>query len=210
MSLDALYEAILDGEAADAVENVKSLLAGNHSAESVLNEACIPAMDEVGQLFEEGKLFVPEMLIAARAMQAALDILRPLLVAENVQVLGKVVLGTVTGDMHDIGKNLVAMMLEGAGFEVIDIGTDVSPEAFYQAVIENQPDVLGMSALLTTTMASITPIIDKLNAENVRKDVKIVIGGAPVTQDFAQKVGADGYADDAASAVRVVKSLLTI
>ena len=179
MIFDTLYEAIIDGDKPTAVTQVKAALAENHSAEAILNEACIPAMDEVGQLFEEGEIFVPEMLIAARAMQATLDILRPLLVAENVAVLGKVVIGTVTGDMHDIGKNLVGMMLEGAGFQVIDLGTDVSPDTFHQAIVNNQPDVVGMSALLTTTMASIAPIIAKLTKEKVRDDIKIMVGGAP-------------------------------
>lgn len=210
MNLDALHRAILDGDAPVAVDQVTAALDAGFAAEEILKRACIPALDEVGLLFEEGKLFVPEMLVAARAIQEVLNILKPLLVAEDLPSLGKVVIGTVTGDMHDIGKNLVAIMLEGAGFEVVDVGANVSPDEFYQAVTENQPDVVGMSALLTTTMVSIPRIIDKLAAEHVRDDLKIVIGGAPLTKDYADEVGADGYADDAAGAVRVVKGLLGI
>jgi 5-methyltetrahydrofolate--homocysteine methyltransferase len=167
-------------------------------------------MAEVGRLFENGEKFVPEMLIAARAMQAAVDLLKPHLAQGEVQVVGKVAIGPVSGDLHDIGKNLVGMMQEAAGFEIIDLGTDVAPEKFVAAVEQNQVDIIGMSALLTTTMASIQRTIDALTEAGVRSQVKVLIGGAPITQDFADKVGADGFATDAGSAPRIAKSLLGV
>ncbi len=165
-------------------------------------------MDKVGRLFETGEKFVPEMLISARAMQATVNLLKPHLKDDNVKSLGKVVVGTVAGDLHDIGKNLVAMMLEGAGFQVVDLGTDVSPQQFVQAVKEHQPDLMGLSALLTTTMASISATITALTEAGVRSQVKVMVGGAPITQDFADKIGADAFAPDAGSAARVAKALL--
>jgi 5-methyltetrahydrofolate--homocysteine methyltransferase len=167
-------------------------------------------MAEVGRLFEEGEKFVPEMLISARAMQAGMEILKPCLAEAGVETLGTVVIGTVAGDLHDIGKNLVGMMLEGAGFEIIDMGTDVSPEKFVDAVRADKPDIIGMSALLTTTMTSIGTTIEALNEAGLRNEIKVLIGGAPITQDFANKVGADGFAPDAGSASRVAKELLQI
>jgi 5-methyltetrahydrofolate--homocysteine methyltransferase len=208
MSLESIYEAVLTGNAKAAAAETNAALAEGVSAPDILHQACIPAMTEVGRLFEIGEKFVPEMLIAARAMQAALTILKPLLVDAGAETLGKVVIGTVAGDLHDIGKNLVGMMLEGAGFEIIDLGTDVSPEKFVGAVQEHQPELIGMSALLTTTMASIGRTIEALKESGLRDQVKVIVGGAPLTQDFADKVGADGFATDAGSASRMAKALL--
>jgi 5-methyltetrahydrofolate--homocysteine methyltransferase len=208
MSLETIYEAILKGDAKTAAAETQAALDGGISAPDILHQACIPAMSEVGRLFEIGEKFVPEMLIAARAMQQALVILKPLLVEADVKTVGKVVIGTVAGDLHDIGKNLVAMMLEGAGFEIIDLGTDVTPEKFVNAVQEHEPDLVGMSALLTTTMASIGKTIEALTEAEVREKVKVMIGGAPITQDFADKIGADGFAPDAGSASRMAKALV--
>jgi 5-methyltetrahydrofolate--homocysteine methyltransferase len=208
MSLEAIYEAVLKGNAAAAAEHTKNALDAGITAHSILNNACMPAMAEVGRLFEIGEKFVPEMLIAARAMQSSINILRPLLVKAGVKTIGKVVIGTVQGDLHDIGKNLVAMMLEGAGFEIIDLGTDVAPATFVQAVQENHPDILGMSALLTTTMPAINATIEALKTAGIRDHVKVVIGGAPVNQRYAERVGADGFAPDAGSATHVVRTVL--
>ncbi len=210
MSLDTIYEAVLRGDAKTTAVETRAALDAGLSAEEILHQACIPAMNEVGQRFEEGDVFVPEMLIAARAMQTSLEILKPLLVEEDVQSLGTVVIGTVSGDLHDIGKNLVAMMLEGAGFEIIDLGTDVKPADFVAAVQNRNPDIVGMSALLTTTMPMIATTIEALTAAGVRDQVKIIIGGAPITQDFADKIGADGYAPDAGSAPRIARALLGV
>jgi 5-methyltetrahydrofolate--homocysteine methyltransferase len=207
MSLESIYEAVLTGNAKAAADTESALDAGT-SAADILHNACIPAMTEVGRLFEIGEKFVPEMLIAARAMQAALEILRPELVEAEVEAVGKVVIGTVAGDLHDIGKNLVGMMLEGAGFEIIDLGTDAKPEQFVAAVQEHEPDLVGMSALLTTTMTSISRTIDALTEAGLRDKVKIMIGGAPITQAFADQVGADGYAESAGGASRLAKKLL--
>ena len=208
MSLETIYDAVLRGDAKTAGAETQAALAAGTPAEKILHEACIPAMSEVGRLFEIGEKFVPEMLIAARAMQTAVNILKPQLVEADLKVVGKVVIGTVAGDLHDIGKNLVGMMLEGAGFQIIDLGTDVSPEKFVAAVQEHNPDMVGMSALLTTTMASISATIEALTEAGVRDKVKVIIGGAPITQDFAAKIGADGFAPDAGSAPRMAKALL--
>jgi len=210
MSLETIYEAVLTGNAKAAAAETQAALDEGVSAPDILHKACIPAMSEVGRLFEMGEKFVPEMLIAARAMQAALNILKPLLIEAKMETVGKVVIGTVAGDLHDIGKNLVGMMLEGAGFEIIDLGTDVSPEKFVSAVKEHEPHMLGMSALLTTTMAAIGKTIEALTEAGVRDSVKVIIGGAPVTQDFADKIGADGFATDAGSASRTAKALLGV
>ncbi|MBE7555890.1 MAG: corrinoid protein [Anaerolineales bacterium] len=208
MSLEAVYAAILSGNAKKAAAAVQAALEAGLPADQILNEACIPAMDEVGRLFEMGEKFVPEMLIAARAMQTGVNLLKPHLQEGNVKSLGKVVVGTVAGDLHDIGKNLVAMMLEGAGFEVIDLGTDVSPEQFVEVVQEQKPDLIGMSALLTTTMSAISTTLSALTEAGVRNQVKVIVGGAPVTQAFADSIGADGFAPDAGSATRVAKALV--
>jgi 5-methyltetrahydrofolate--homocysteine methyltransferase len=210
MSLETIYEAVLKGNAKVAAAETQAAVEAGISAPDILHQACIPAMTEVGRLFESGEKFVPEMLIAARAMQKALEILKPLLVQAEVKTLGKVVIGTVAGDLHDIGKNLVAMMLEGAGFQIIDLGTDVAPEKFVEAVKQHEPDLLGMSALLTTTVSSIPNTIEALTEAGLRSKVKVIIGGAPITQDFANKVGADGFAPDAGSVARMAKNLLGV
>ena len=208
MSLDTIYDAIISGNAKVTVAEVETALAEGTSADEILHDACIPAMAEVRHQFEIGEKFVPEMLIAARAMQQAVDVLKPQLVDQESKSLGTVVVGTVAGDLHDIGKNLVGMMMEGAGFKIIDLGTDVPPEQFVAAVNEHQPNIIGMSALLTTTMPSIKAVIDALNEAGVRDQVKIIIGGAPITQEFADHIGADGYAPDAGSAPRIAKALI--
>jgi len=208
MSLESIYEGVLNGDAGKTEAQVTAALEANTPAEDILYKACIPAMEEVGRLFEEGEKFVPEMLISARAMQTAMRLLRPRLADANIQTLGKVVVGTVAGDLHDIGKNLVAMMLEGSGFEVVDLGTDVSPQKFVDAVRQHAPQVIGMSALLTTTMPSMGATVEALKEAGLREQVKVMIGGAPITQDFADKIGADGFAPDASSASRKAKVLL--
>jgi 5-methyltetrahydrofolate--homocysteine methyltransferase len=208
MSLEAIYEAVLNGDAKKAEAEVKVALDANTPPGDILHKACIPAMGEVGRLFEEGEKFVPEMLISARAMQSAMNLLKPHLAEGDVSTTGKVVIGTVAGDLHDIGKNLVGMMLEGSGFEVIDLGTDVSPQQFVDTVKENQPDMIGMSALLTTTMPSMGATIEALKEAGLREQVKVMVGGAPITQDFAEKIGADGFAPDASSAARKAKEMV--
>jgi 5-methyltetrahydrofolate--homocysteine methyltransferase len=210
MGLETIYEAVLNGDARAAETEVAAALNASIAAADILHRACIPAMTEVGRLFEEGEKFVPEMLISARAMQAGMEILKPHLAEAGVETLGKAVIGTVAGDLHDIGKNLVEMMLEGTGFEIIDLGTDVSAEKFVDAVRENKPGIVGMSALLTTTMTAIPITIEALAEAGLRDQVKVIIGGAPITQDFADRVGADGFASDAGSASRVAKALLGV
>jgi len=210
MGLEAIYEAILDGDATATEANVTAALEAGVSAADILNNACIAAMREVGRLFEEGEKFVPEMLISARAMKAGVNLLKPHLTQEDISVVGKVVVGTVRGDLHDIGKNLVHMMLEGTGFEVVDLGTDVAPEKFVGAVQEHEPDIVGMSALLTTTMPAMKTTIEALSEAGLRDRVKVLIGGAPVTQGFADEIGADGFAPDASSATRKAKELLGV
>lgn len=207
MDFKNIYEAVIAGDAAAVQTGVQAALDAGKPADTILHEALIPAMDEVGRRYEEGEFFVPEMLIAARAMQAGLGLLKPFLVEGDVQSAGKVAIGTIKGDLHDIGKNLVAMMLEGAGFDVVDLGTDVDPGKFLEAVRDGA-QVIGVSALLTTTMARMKDVVEAIEDIGMREKVKIVVGGAPVTDDFAQKIGADGFAADASSAVRLVKDLL--
>ena len=206
--IDTIYSAVLEGDAKAAQAGVQAAVDAGLPAETILKEGLIAAMGEVGRLFEENEYFVPEMLVSARAMQSGLAILKPLLAAGGSTPAGKVVVGTVKGDLHDIGKNLVAMMLEGSGFEVIDLGTDVTPEKFVKAAIEHKPNVIGMSALLTTTMPSMSTTVKALQEAGVRDRVKVMIGGAPVTESFAKQIGADGYSPDASSAVRLAKSLV--
>lgn len=212
--LKDVYNAVLDGDAAGAKGAVQAALAEGIPAETILKDGLISAMGEVGRLFEENEYFVPEMLVAARAMQGGLMLLKPHLADAGAASAGTVVVGTVKGDLHDIGKNLVAMMLEGSGFEVVDLGTDVTPEKFVKAVIEHKPKagqgrlVIGMSALLTTTMPSMTGTIKALQEAGLREHVKVMVGGAPVTDGFAKQIGADGYSPDASSAVRLAKSLV--
>ncbi|KAA3645491.1 MAG: cobalamin-binding protein [Chloroflexi bacterium] len=204
-----IYEAVIDGDMETTSHEVQVALDAGHPPGEILQDGLIAAMGEVGSLFESGEYFVPEMLIAARAMQGALDILRPHLVEADVQPLGKVVLCTVQGDMHDIGKNLVGMMLEGAGFEVIDLGTDVKAEELIQAVEQNQPDLIGMSALLTTTMPQMSIVIETLQSAGLRDGVKVMVGGAPLTQEYAEHIGADGFAADASQATTLAKQLIS-
>jgi len=207
MELEGIYQNVIDGQAPAVEAGVRGALAEGVPADEILKKALIAAMDEVGRRFEEGDFFVPEMLIAARAMQAGLAILKPELVESGIEAAGKVAIGTVHGDLHDIGKNLVAMMLEGAGFEVNDLGVDVGSDAFVKAVQEGA-QVIGMSALLTTTMNGMGTTIAALQEAGVRDRVKVIIGGAPVTHDYAQKIGADAFAPDASSATRMVRELL--
>lgn len=207
---NVIFEGVLEGNQLQVSEGVQAALDNNSAADEILNGALIPAMAKVGELFEAGDYFVPEMLIAARAMSAGMEIIRPLLVQNEVKMAGKVAIGTVQGDLHDIGKNLVGMMLEGAGFEIVDLGVDVSPESFVNAVKEEEADVVAMSALLTTTMASIPGVIQALDEAGLRDQVKVMVGGAPVTADFAEQVGADGFAADASQAARLAKTLVDV
>ena len=204
-----IYQAILDGDMAGATEYVQGALDADIDAVAILHGGLIPAMEEVGRLFEEGEYFVPEMLISARAMQACLGILKPLLVDADVKPVGKVAIGTVKGDLHDIGKNLVAMMLEGGGFEITDLGTDVTPEKYIEAIQREEVDIVGMSALLTTTMPNMVTTINAISEAGLREKVKIIIGGAPVTADYADQIGADGFAPDASQAVSLAKKLVS-
>ena len=206
-TLQTIYQAVLDGDMDAAQEGVHAAVAAEIPAGDILNTALIPAMGEVGKLFEEGEYFVPEMLIAARAMKSGLEIIKPMLVDSGVEPVGRVAIGTVKGDLHDIGKNLVAMMLEGAGFEIIDLGTDVDVEDFVKAAKEGA-QIIGLSALLTTTMPSMESTIQAIEAAGVREQVKIIIGGAPVTAEYAAQIGADGFAPDASQAANLAKSLV--
>lgn len=206
--LEPIYESVIRGDAASVQQDVQAAIDAGIGADDILKQGLIPAMGEVGDLFEKGEYFVPEMLVSARAMQSGLELLKPLLASAEVQSTGKVVLGTVQGDLHDIGKNLVGMMLEGAGFELVDLGADVSPEKFAQAVRENQPDILAMSALLTTTMPAMKSTIDALAGAGLRSQVKVMVGGAPITDEYANGIGADGFAPDASRAASLAKKLV--
>ena len=205
---ERLYNAILHGKSDEAATATKEAIAQQIAPQDLINGQMIRAMGEVGQRFQDGKAFVPQLLMAGRAMKAALELLKPMLAGAASTSLGKVVIGTVKGDLHDIGKNLVASMLEGCGFEVINIGIDVSADKFIEEVKKNQPDILCMSALLTTTMGYMKEVIDALEKAGIRDQVKVMVGGAPVTQGFADEIGADGYSDNANSAVTVAKQLL--
>lgn len=206
--LQALAEAIINGKRQDAVNLTQKLLDAGVPVKRILDDGLIAGMSVVGERFKNGEYFVPEVLVAARAMKASMELLRPLLAASDVKPVGTVVIGTVRGDLHDIGKNLVAMMLEGAGFRVVDLGVDTPAEKFIAAAKENKAEIIGMSALLTTTMTYMPEVIKALEAESIRKRVKVIVGGAPVTQEWADQIGADGYAPDAASAVDKCKELL--
>jgi 5-methyltetrahydrofolate--homocysteine methyltransferase len=204
-----VFDNIMEGNAGEVKDKVEAALAAGIHPSVILNEGMIDAMEEVGRLFEEGEYYVPEMLIAARAMQAGLGILKPHLLASDVKSAGKIVIGTVKGDLHDIGKNLVAMMLEGAGFEIIDLGVDVSPEKFVETVRSSEGvQAVAMSALLTTTMPAMKTTIEALAAAGLRDQVKVMIGGAPITADYATMIGADGFSPDASRAVSLAKSLV--
>ena len=203
-----LFDAILNGDAKLARATTETALAAGVEPSKLIQDYMVPAMDEVGRRFECSEYFVPELLLAARAMKAALELIRPLLVAGGVQPAGRVVIGTVKGDLHDIGKNLVSAMLEGAGFEVIDLGVNVAPEQFVAAVKINEPQIVALSALLTTTLAAMKATVDALKQAGVRERVKILVGGAPVTRRYAAEIGADGYSETAAGAPNVAKRVL--
>jgi len=203
-----LYDAILNGDAKKARAATEAAIAAGVLPMALIQESMVPAMDEVGRLFESEEYFVPELLLAGRAMKVALELLKPLLAASGTKMAVRVVIGTVKGDLHDIGKNIVASMLEGSGFEVIDLGTDVSPENFVAAVEQRKPHVVCMSALLTVTMPAMKLTIDALQTAGLRTQVKVLIGGAPVTSQYAKDIGADGYSENANGAVGLVKNLL--
>jgi 5-methyltetrahydrofolate--homocysteine methyltransferase len=207
--LKPLYDAILTGDAKGARTLTEQALAAKVDPVKLVQENMVPAMDEVGRRFECNEYFVPELLLAARAMKNALELVRPLLVAGGVQPSGRVAVGTVKGDLHDIGKNLVAAMLEGGGYEVVDLGVNVSPEQFVAAVKEKNVQIVAMSALLTTTMPAMKATVDALKQAGVRNQVKVLVGGAPVTQTYANEIGADGYGETAAGAAGLAKRVLS-
>jgi len=208
VDLNDISEALQRGKADKLSELVKQALAEGIAPKNILEEGLIHGMSIIGKKFKKNEVYVPEVLIAARAMHAGMDILKPKLIESGVKNIGRVVMGTVKGDLHDIGKNLVEMMLEGAGFEVIDLGTDISTDKFVEAVKEHKPNIIGMSALLTTTMVNIPEVIKALEAASLRDKVKIMVGGAPITQNYADQIGADGYSPDASSAVDKAKTFL--
>jgi 5-methyltetrahydrofolate--homocysteine methyltransferase len=206
--LSELSTAIIEGNLDEIVDLTEDALGEDLTAQDILDKGLMPGMDHVGVEFKAGNMFVPEVLRSARTMRASMDLIRPLLAETGASLTGKVLIGTVKGDLHDIGKNLVGMMCEGAGFEVEDIGNNIEPEAFVEAVKEHDPDVLGMSALLTTTMRSMEHTINALKEADLRDKVKVIIGGAPVTQAFSDQIGADGYASNAASAAELAKKFV--
>jgi len=206
--LKQLYESVVSGDAKATQAITQQALADGVDPLKLVNDYMVPAMDEVGRRFEANEYFVPELLISARAMKAALELIRPLLTARGDQPLGRVAIGTVKGDLHDIGKNLVGSLLEGGGFEVIDLGVNVTPEKFIATINEKKANIIAMSALLTTTMPSMKTTIDALKQAGVREKVKVLIGGAPITQKYADEIGADGYSENANSAVRLARNLL--
>ncbi len=203
--LTVISKLLIEGGYQEIVEKTRTALDQGFSATQILQNGLMPGMDHVGDEFKQGIIFVPEVLRSAKAMQESMDIIRPILVETGAEPAGRIVLGTVKGDLHDIGKNLVAMMCEGAGFEVFDLGKNVDPEAFLEAIDEHKPQLMGMSALLTTTMISMDKTIQALIAAGVRDKVKVLVGGSPVNQDFADKIGADGYAPNAAEAADLAK-----
>jgi len=206
--LQKLNEALIQGDWKTAAAVTQAAIAAGVTPLTIVTGHLVPAMDEVGRLFECEEYFVPEMLLSARAMKASMEIVRPLLAASGVEPIGRVVIGTVKGDLHDIGKNLVAAMLEGGGFEVIDLGADVAPELFIAAASARHANLVALSALLTVTMPSMKTTIDAFLAAGLRQQVKIMIGGAPVTQQYADSIGADGYSDSAGSAVALARKLV--
>ena len=207
MSLEEIRAAVIDGELDSVASLVQSELDAGTSADIILKDGFMAAMKEVGDQFQSGDIYTPEMLLSAKTMKAGVAVLKPHLVNTGVRATGRVVIGTVNGDIHDIGKNLVSMMLEGAGFEIVDLGVDVAPQKFVQAVTPNT-DLVAMSALLTTTMGAMRETIDALAAAGIRNHIRIMVGGAPVTQAYADAIKADGYAADAGSAVKVAKELI--
>ncbi|MCA9743541.1 MAG: corrinoid protein [Deferribacteres bacterium] len=207
---DELRECVIAGKKAQVAELVRKHLDEGKTAKDVMDNGLIPGMAIVGKKFQEGEFFIPEMLMAARSLNAGLEVLRPLLEASDVKPVAKVLMGTVKGDIHDIGKNLVAVMLRGGGFEVIDAGVDVPPDKFVELARENGADLIGLSALLTTTMPSMKDTIDAFQSQGYRENVKIMIGGAPITQEYADEIGADGFARNASYAVELAKKLLGV
>ena len=207
--LKQLYESVVSGDAKTTQALTKQALADGVDPLKLVNDYMVPAMDEVGRRFEANEYFVPELLISARAMKAALELIRPLLTARGDKPVGRVAIGTVKGDLHDIGKNLVGSLLEGGGFEVIDLGVNVTPEKFIATINEKQANIVAMSALLTTTMPSMKTTIDALKQAGVRNKVKVLIGGAPITQKYADEIGADGYSENAVGAVALAKKAVT-
>jgi len=207
---DELHDAILNGDAKKAHAVTQAAIEDGIAPMTLITESMVPAMDEVGHLFEAEEYFVPELLLAGRAMKSAMELLRPLLVASGQKLSTRVVIGTVKGDLHDIGKNIVASMLEGGGFEVIDLGADVAPEKFVAAVEERKPQIVCLSALLTVTMPAMKSTIEALKAAGLRTQVKVLVGGAPVTPQYAKEIGADGYSENASGAVSLVKGLLAV
>jgi corrinoid protein of di/trimethylamine methyltransferase len=206
---NGLYEAILTGDRNAAVEFTRTALDAGVDPQQLVDEQMIPAMDEVGRRFETSEYFVPELLIAARAMKGALELIRPLLAQRGVEPMGRVVIGTVKGDQHDIGKGLVAAMLEGAGFDVVDLGVDVSAEKFVDQARQNQADIIAVSSLLTTTMVGMKSVVRAVEEAGLQDQCKVIVGGAPVTQQFADSIGADGYSCNAAGAVALARRMLT-
>jgi 5-methyltetrahydrofolate--homocysteine methyltransferase len=208
--MSELYDAVLNGNAKAAVEATRRALDAGVDALDLVSREMVPAMDEVGRRFECEDYFVPELLLAARAMKGSLELIRPLLAASGAEPAGRVAIGTVKGDLHDIGKNIVAAMLEGGGFEIIDLGADVPPERFVDAVRSRNANLVCLSALLTVTMPAMKTTIEALNAAGVRDKVKIMVGGAPVTQRFADQIGADGYGENAVAAVALARKLVAV
>ena len=206
--LKALHDAVVDGDAKSAKALTDAAIKAGVQPSDLLGKALIPAMDEVGRRFECNEYFVPELLISARAMKGSMEIIRPLLAKSGAQPTGRVAIGTVKGDLHDIGKNLVAAMLEGGGFEIVDLGVDVAPEKFVAAVSEKNVNIICLSALLTTTMPAMKDTLAALNAAGLRGKVKVMIGGAPITDAYAKEIGADGYSDNASSAVQLARRLV--
>ena len=210
VDLRKLYDAVLNGDQKTSVAVTKEALAEGVDPMDLIVKHMIPVMDEVGRLFESEEYFVPELLLAGRAMKGALELLRPLLAARGDEPAGRVVIGTVKGDLHDIGKNLVASMLEGGGFEVLDLGTDVAPEKFIDAVKARHANIVCLSALLTVTMPAMRTAIDAMQQAGVREQVKVMVGGAPVTRQFAAEIGADGYSENASGAVALARTLIGV
>lgn len=208
-TLSEISTCIIEGNIDDIQDLTQQALDEGLEAKEILDKGLMPGMDHVGVEFKAGNMFVPEVLRSAKSMSASMELLKPLLAESGVEMVGKIVLGTVKGDLHDIGKNLVAMMCEGAGFEVYDIGKDVSPEGFVEAIKEHNPDIVGMSALLTTTMRTMESTIKALEEAGLRDKVKVMIGGAPVTEDFAKQIGADAYASNAAAAAEMATKFVT-
>lgn len=207
--LNEISEALQAGDLDTVKEKINEGLSEDISPRELLNEGLLKGMGIIGEKFKNNEVFVPEVLIAARAMNGGMEILKPKLIETGVESTGKIVIGTVAGDLHDIGKNLVKMMMEGSGFEVIDIGTDVSPEEFSQAVVEHKPNILGLSALLTTTMPVMEKVIKKLEEDGLRDQVTVMIGGAPITEDYCKKIKADLYTKDAATAASEAKAIVS-